>query len=113
MSKFKVGEIVVFVGGEDMSPMARTMVGKECEITHPLGIYYTPWMQYGAKFPGNSQQFWAVEEHLRKRPDDKPFSEWFRNTIITDPIAVPNLETTMRNVARNLQAFTEGLANDS
>jgi hypothetical protein len=54
----------------------------------------------------------AAYYHLRKRPDDQPFSEWFRNTIITDPIAVP-LETTMRNVARNLQSFTEGKANGS
>jgi hypothetical protein len=50
-------------------------------------------------YEGKKLQYFADE--LRKRPDDKPFSSWYREHIITDPIAVPNLEKTMRKVQAN------------
>jgi hypothetical protein len=60
-------------------------------------------------YEGKKLQYFADE--LRKRPDDKPFSSWYREHIITDPIAVPNLEKTMKHVQSNLQTYTEGRGN--
>jgi hypothetical protein len=118
MSKFSIGEIAIYEYDqncvflrEETRVKAQILGGSECEILSTS--YFCNRNQatcYDVRMDGGK---WIIEEHcLRKRPSDESFSEWFRNTIITDPIAVP-LETTMRNVARNLQSFTEGKANGS
>lgn len=111
--KFEKGEIAIHIGGGDILPntlVEVTAVGPFASQSFQRkdGKWNAEPSDYLCVDLSDGVDFFCDESKLRKRPSDEPFSEWFRNTIITDPIAVPNLETTMRHVRANLSAYSTG-----
>lgn len=77
MSKFKVGEIAIYVGNSGAPSMAR-FINQEATVVDPLAVRphvlsrYSHLPRYGIKF-SNGLEAWVLETSLRKkRPPEQP-----------------------------------------
>jgi hypothetical protein len=103
MPKFQKGDVceIVYVRNSNRPGHERywkpgylvTVVSRECGLSPYFFVPYEYVVEheYGIAY--------VLGDQLRKRPDDKPFTSWFREHIITDPIAEETIKRTLANMA--------------